>query len=189
MTKRINDYALLLCILLFSGCTSIPIAPLYLGNNNNRISSGSLNQSTYDSLKKFLRQYSATGLKDTLIIKYDYNNESCWEQLDLMNYNYVQEVIASHSEKIKRVMSSRANVSVFDFREPGSRINNLKRWDRAIIIDSSKVLLNLVFKERTRCGNSIIVLPDKQYLFLRSDSHSEALDLSQAKIAGYLSKK
>ena len=83
---------------------------------------------------------------------------------------------------------TRPNVSVFDFRESGNNINKIKKWDSSIIIDSASQLMNILFKERSTCGNSIIVLPDKRFVFLRSDAHSEAMDITQKKMLEYLTK-
>ncbi|SJZ31923.1 hypothetical protein [Sediminibacterium ginsengisoli] len=188
MLKNIKNF--LTCfsgILLLSACASS--APLYSYDSKNRIFSDSLSQETYNTLLSFLARYSTTGLKDTLIIKYDYNNESCWNTLDQMSDDYIQKTIAAHTQRVQQVLAKRKNISAFDFREPGNNMNKLKKWDRNIIIDSSNTLLNLIFKDRSRCGNSMIVLPDKQFVFLRSDPHADALDLSQAQITSYLLKK
>lgn len=61
--------------------------------------------------------------------------------------------------------------------------------DKSIIIDSSRQLFNLIFKERCACGSSIIVLADKRFVFVPSDSHSEALDFTQEKIRQLVMKK
>lgn len=72
--------------------------------------------------------------------------------------------VTTHQEKVQKTLSTRQNVSVFDFREPGNNLNKIKKWDKSIIIDSSRQLFNLIFKERCACGSSIIVLPDKRFV-------------------------
>jgi hypothetical protein len=128
-------------------------------------------------------------LKDTIIIKYDYNNETCWEILDQREDDYIMSFVTRHKERVQQVLMTRQNVSVFDFREPGNSLNKIKKLDNSIIIDTSKQLLKLLFKERCTCGSSIIVMQDKRFVFLRSDSHSEVLDLTQKQIEEILSKK
>ncbi|MDE3144637.1 MAG: hypothetical protein KGL19_10815, partial [Bacteroidota bacterium] len=68
-------------------------------------------------------------------------------------------------------------------------LNKIKEWDNSILIDSTKHLFNLFFKKRCTCGSSIIVMPGKRFVFLRSDSHAEALDYTQEQIEKLLTKK
>ena len=174
------------CLTLLISCGST--AKLYRPDNKNRIYSGRLDDASDASLRRFLATQTTSSLKDTIIIKYDYNNGRCWELLDQKDDNYIQGFVARHRERVQNFQATRPNVSLFDFREPGNNINKIKKWDNSIIIDSSKQLMNLLFKERSICGNSIIVMPDKRFVFIRSDSHSEAMDLTQDRILEYLTK-
>jgi hypothetical protein len=106
-----------------------------------------------------------------------------------MDNDYVMGFVTRHNQRVQKLLELRPNLSVFDFREPGDYMNKIKYWNSTIIIDSSKQLFKLIFKERTICGNSIMVLPDKQFVFIRSDSHSDILDLSQTEIKEILSEK
>jgi hypothetical protein len=137
----------------------------------------------------FLNTVTNTSLKDTIIIKYDFNNETCWDLLDQKDDNHIMGFVARHQERVQHVLKTRQNVSVFNFREPGNNLNKIIKWDKSIIIDSSKQLFNLLFKDRCTCGSSILVTPDKQYIFIRSDSHFEALDMTGKQIEEILSKK
>ena len=169
------------------GCT--PARKLYRSNDKNKVSSEKLSDSTFANLKQYLTSITKTQLKDTIIIKYDYNNETCWDLLDQEKDDYVNLVISSRMDRVKKIESERNNVSIFAFREPGDKFNKIKKWDKSIIIDSDRYLFNLLFKERSTCGNSIIVLPDRRYVFIRSDSHSEAMEYSQEKIIELLTKQ
>lgn len=168
------------------GCT--PTKRLYRNGDSSRISSQQLNDTTFDDLKKYLTSITNAELKDTIIIKYDYNNETCWDELDKRDDDNVKSFIIWNEERVKSLLMLRKNVSIFAFREPGDKFNKIKKWDKSIIIDSNRYLFNLLFKERSTCGNSIIVLPDGRYVFIRSDSHSEAMEYSQEKIIEFLTK-
>lgn len=85
-------------------------------------------------------------------------------------------------KELSKLKKNRQYVSLFDFHEPGNNLNKIVKWDKSIIIDSSKLLFDLLFKDRCSCGSSILVMPDKRFAFLRSDSHSEALDMTQKQI-------
>ncbi len=165
-----------------------PTSTLYRADNPNKIYCGTLDEATDITLRQLLSSHTTFPLKDTLIIKYDYNNESCWNILDQADDAHIMAFVTRHKERMQVLQTSRPDVSVFNFREPGNSLNKIKKWDNSIIIDSSRQLMNLLFKERSTCGNSIIVLPDKTFVFLRSDSHSEALELTQDQLLKYLTR-
>jgi hypothetical protein len=122
------------------------------------------------------------------MIKYDYNNKACWYVLDMQDDNYIRRVIASFNNHFQMLTSTRPGVSAFTFREPGNRLNKLKKWDKTILIDSSKQLLQLLFKERVNCGSGIVVLPDRNFVVIRSDSHAEIFGLTKEQIGQLLTK-
>ena len=162
---------------------------LYRHGENDKIYTGQLSDSTFTALKQFLIKSANSNLKDTIIIKYDFNNETCWNILDQSEDAHIMGFVTRHKQRVQHVLATRNNVSIFDFREPGNNLNKIKKWNNSILIDSSKQLFNLLFKERSTCGSSIIVMPDKKYIFIRSDSHSEILELTQNKIIEAFSKK
>lgn len=178
---------LLIIVVISTVISCASSSKLYSIDNKDRIYSGKLSDSTFNILKDFLRNYSK--LKDTLIIKYDYNYESCWSLLDQSNDAKIMSIVNSNKEQLNEAVKVRENISVFNFREPGKSFNKIKEWNSLIIVDSSKQLYNLIFSERNTCGNSIVVLPDKRFVFIRSDSHFEALDLNQKQIAQLLNTK
>ena len=173
-------------ILYMLGCS--PAKKLYRSNDKNKISSEKLSDSTFANLKNYLTSITKAQLKDTIIIKYDYNNETCWDELDKRSDDYVIPFITANQERVKSLLTLRNNVSIFAFREPGVNFNKIKKWDKSIIIDSDRYLFNMLFKERSTCGNSIIVLPDGRYVVIRSESNSEAMEYSQGKIIELLTK-
>lgn len=180
--KSHSRYFLIASIVLTiaSGCSTT--SQLYPPGDKNRVTAGQLSDSTFKALKEYLQRTNNRKLNDTIIIKYDYNNETCWSLLDQSEDAHIMGFVTRHNERTQRVLHSRPNVSAFDFREPGHKVNKIKKWDNSIIIDSSGQLLNLLFNKRTTCGSSIIVMPDKRFIYLRSDSHSEVLDMTQKQI-------
>ena len=177
----------LIVLIIAIGCNST--SRLYRRNDKNKIYTGKLSDSTYQSLKQFLTASTKSKVNDTIIIKYDYNNEVCWEILDLKDDDYIMGFVITHQERVRKALAARENISIFDFREPGKNVNKIKKLDTSIKIDSTKFLFNLLFKKRCVCGSSIIVMPDKNYVFLRSDSHSDALDYSKEQINELLTKR
>ena len=158
-------------------------------DDKNKTYTGQLSDSSFIILRQILTSTATSKLKDTIIIKYDYNNETCWDILDQKEDDYIMGFVTRHKERVQAILSTRYNVSMFDFREPGNSLNKIKKWDNSITIDRTKQFFNLLFKERCTCGSSIVVMPDNRFIFLRSDSHSEVLDLTQKQIEELLSRK
>ena len=67
-------------IIAFWGCH--PETTLYRFDDNKRISIFKLNETSLSAVKKYLSNFSNKAIQDTIIIKYDYNNETCWNTLD-----------------------------------------------------------------------------------------------------------
>lgn len=176
--------AILLLLSLSASCNFT--SKLYTSNNNNRVTTGQVSESEFKNLHQILDGYTSTPLNDTILIKYDYNNENCWNNLDLMNKDYIMQVVNQRKQRLQNILDTRKNVSAFNFREPGKNVNKLKKLDNSILIDIDKKLLQLLFTERTKCGNSMVIMPDKQYIFIRSDAHSDILDLTQKQFIGIL---
>ena len=187
MKKHFLYFISLIILLIFvESCSTT--TQLY--DDKNRSYTGLLRDSTFTVLKQYLTNTTNLKLKDTIIIKYNYNNETCWNILDQKEDSYIMSFVTGYKERVqRRVLAARQNVSVFNFREPGNKLNKIIKWDNSILIDSSKQLFNLLFKERCICGSSIIALPDKRFIFLRSDSHTDVLNLTQKQIEEILNKK
>ena len=182
------QYCLFFTILMIIiSCDST--SQLYSYDNKNRNYTGQLSESDYTALKQILTNTASSKLKDTILIKYDYNNETCWNTLDQSDDDYIMGFITRHKQRVQNFLATRQNVSVFGFREPGNNLNKIIKWNNSIIIDSTKQLFKLLFKERCTCGSSIIAMPDKRFVFLRSDSHSEVFDLTQKQIDSLLNNK
>ncbi|WP_179334125.1 hypothetical protein [Winogradskyella costae] len=188
MKKYFLHFVLLIMILTITlNCVST--SKLYRFENEERNYAGQLNDSDFFQLKQFLTNSIASKLKDTIIIKYDYNNETCWNLLDNKNKDYIMDFVKNYNERVQNELFTRPNISIYNFREPGNNFNKIKKWNNNIYIDSTKQLFNLLFKERCVCGSSIAIMPDKKFVFIRSDSHSEILDLTQEQIKKIMNRK
>ena len=122
--KRIFSYTILIIgVFLFTeSCNS---SRLYRLDNKDRSYHGELSDPTFINLKQLLTKYSNTPIKDTIIIKYDFNNETCWDILDQKEDNYIKGFVTRHQERVQQVHKTRLNVSVFNFREPGKNLNKI----------------------------------------------------------------
>lgn len=173
--------------IVVTSCNST--AQLYRPDNKEKIYFGYIKDSSYSQLKRVLSSYSNIQLKDTIIIKYDFNNETCWDRLDEETKKHIEMFIPRSQARIQQKMMARPYLTVLRFREPGNNLNKIVKWDSSILIDDKKELFNLLVKESSICGSSIIIMPDKRFLFIRSDSHFEALEMNKRQIEDILNKK
>lgn len=172
---RITLVAILL-IQFLAMCS--PSAKLY---TEHKYSKGVLSDSDFTSLINYLSQNNSIKLNDTIIIKFDFNRESCWDILDQQDDSYIETVLNAHEKRISEALSIRPDISIFEYREAGNSINKLKKRNKNIRIDTG-LLKSKLFKEKTICGSSAIILPNHQYLLIRSDAHFEAINLTTEQI-------
>lgn len=116
-------------------------------------------------------------VNDTIFIKYDFNHEKCWDQLDTKNKEYINKIIQNFQLHISDFNKNFETAVAYNFREPGKSINKLKLWDNTIILDDQEVLKNLIFKNNVSCGSSAVILGDGSYLIYEKDPHFELLNL------------
>ncbi len=181
MKTLFNKFLIIFTLLTLNlSCVSNP--KLYKPDSKERVLIGKLSELQFNSLNKILETNTSSSLQDTLFIKYDYNNESCWNNLDQQSKKYILQVISDRKQRKQKILKDRPNISIFNFRESGDNFNKIKDWDNEIIIDKDNKLFNLIFTQRYRCGNSIIIMPDKQFIFIRSDPHFEALEVNKKRI-------
>ena len=153
---------------------------------NERFVSGRLNAEDYKFLKLYLKKYEPESIKDTVIIRYDFNYGSCWHFLDEESSRYINRVLSSHRTLIRQFKDIHKGTSVYEFREKGDNINKYKLWDPDILIDSSYHLLNLIIQERTVCGTTMMILPTGQFIKIKNDPHTEILYLTKEQITQLL---
>lgn len=152
-----------------------------LYRENKKFESGELTPGDLESLKQYLSATSPQSLSDTIIIKFDFNRERCWDNLDKESDEYINRVLAGYQSRIKEA-AARPGVTIYQFREPGKAISKYKLWNQDILTDIGYLRQNL-FKERTVCGSSVIVAPSGKYLLIKSDSHFDAIRLTGPELA------
>jgi hypothetical protein len=148
---------------------------------------GELSANEFTELKQFLQPYSNTPLRDTLAIKYDYNHETCWNRFDERDAKTIKERISHDQSRVRELNTDQFGMSIFRFREEGKSLNKIIKWDSSILIDRDKILYKLLFKRKAICGNSIIVMPDRKFIFIPGDSHMEFLEFTRLTINQVLS--
>jgi hypothetical protein len=174
-------------IALLLGCTLT--APLFRHHDKGKVMVGDLTEAGYRDITAVLKAYSKTGLKDTLIIRYYYINDACWALLDQHGDEHINSVISNKQLQVQHEQNRRLNLSVFQFREASDRMSKVILRDSTIILDPQHRLFNLALSDRSSCGNSIIILPDRKFVLIRSDGHFEALNYSKEMIANILVSK
>lgn len=159
--------AAIIFISTFSNCSS---SKLY---RTGKYFKGSLNDSDYVKLREYLHVKT-----DTIVLKYDFNRETCWDNLDRADDSYIRTVVKNYQSLIDSISKLRPQISIYQYREPGSQINKFKKWNEQIKIDNG-LLRKMIFTEKTVCGTSAVILPDKNYILIKSDSHFEAVLLTK----------
>ena len=176
---RSNPLLPVICLIwIFCASFGAPVA-------GAKYEKGRLSSLQFDSLKTYLARIDASP-KDTLIIKYDFDGESCWDQLDLQSDDYISRVVLSARNRKSEIERERPGVSVYNLRETGSAFNKLKLRDHDIKIDSGGFVRRLLFQKKQGFGSSCIILPSGDYILVKSDAHFEALNLSGKKITSIL---
>ena len=156
---------------------------------NERVVTGKFSEAQAMAIRTFLINDTKVDLTDTIIIKYDYNNDQCWTMLDNNDDAYITKVLTSHQSRMEKRKTQRNNISIFEYREQGNDFSKYKYRDTNIRIDSTGKLSTYIFNDRAICGTSILILPSNEYIIIRSDSHFEILDFSPKKINELLQQK
>lgn len=182
-----NWVSLSVLILVAVGCKPpMDSAP----DRRDHVYTGQLSDSVYLALKNYLLATTHRQPRDTIIIKYEFNGETCWDRSDM---TYADSFFINAGPRIEQynlwLDQKRTGASIWRFREPGNEINKNIKWNKTIIIDSSKTLFKLFFSRREICGSSILVTPDRRYVFFKRDSHEFIRELTPAHVKGFLEKK
>lgn len=157
-------------------------------HENSNYALGKLSSTELVNLKQFLATNSSLSIRDTIIIKYDYNNDNCWWRLDQQDDQYIQEIIDNGKAYVVKNTENRNSVSYLHFREPGDNTNKNVSRNESIIIDASLILKTLLFQAKKSCGNSAIILPNGDFIIVKSDSHNTALEYDKKKISQIVTK-
>lgn len=149
---------------------------LYI-DENKRYQAGTLSETQIDSLHTFLKQNERLALKDTIIIKYDFNKDVCWNDLSYQNAEFLNNVRWTFQKNIQEKAEARPKVAIYQYREKGENFSPIKSKGLEIETDSG-FLRKLLFKEITSCGTSAIILPNGKFLLVKSDPQFSALILN-----------
>ena len=129
---------------IFSKCATP--SKLYVDGTREKYMKGKLSDSSYFSLKAYLQQSLPAELKDTIIIKYDFNSHDCWYILDEKEDDYILSVLHSYEQGIADQAAKRPGITILEYREDGDKISKYKKWNKSIKIDDG-FLQKLFFKE------------------------------------------
>ncbi|MBB6236236.1 hypothetical protein HDC90_000847 [Pedobacter sp. AK013] len=133
--------------------------------HNNQFS-----QTKVDSIRNYLSAISDKPVKDTVIIKYDFNHAGCWNALDQQTDNYIAKIIISTNDFISKYKISHPGTSVYQIKESGKNFNKLILWNKKILTDGGYLRKN-IFTKKTTCGTSLVLYPNGSYKFFYSDPH------------------
>lgn len=167
--KKIFFLFLIFCLGLSSNMISAQL-------NSENLKDFQLTKEEYQEFKDYLISKNLT-IKDTIYIKYDFNHESCWNRLDEMGKNHINQVLKGFQNHISNFNKTFNTAVAYNFRQTGKSLNKLKLWDTSIILDDKEVLKRLIFKEKVQCGCSAVILGDGSYLLYNKDPHFELLSL------------
>ena len=162
-------------------------SPKLYVDEDKRYQAGSLTDAQLDSLHLFLKENQRTALKDTIIIKYDFNNDVCWNDLNGQNAEFLNNVRWTFQKNIQEKAEARPKVAIYQYRQTGKNFSQVKSKGLEIETDSG-FLKKLLFKEVISCGTSAIVLPDGKFLLVKSDPQFSALLLNASEIEKKLLK-
>jgi hypothetical protein len=169
--------AFVIVLSVFISCK--PTSSFYY--ENNKVNVGKLSDSTYTEIRRFLLNHTDQALRDTILVKYDFNNDRCWNRLDQRDDNHIKRSVDFRNDRIKKILESRKDITILTFREPGDNVNKVISKNESIKVVRSKLLLDMFFEKRYECGSSIAIMPDKRFVVFYGDSHSQILDLTKSK--------
>ena len=153
--------------------TSCTTSKLYLSDNQH---SGIFTKAKADSIRYYLAEISKEKIQDTVFVKYEFNNESCWSILDGKSNPYIERVIQSGNAYVSRYQNNHPNVTVLRVKESGKNFNKLVLRNNKVLDDSGGYLRQHVFLNNARCGTSMKLYPNGKYEIYLSDAHFRILD-------------
>lgn len=171
--------------LLFLSIFIYSCSPKLYVDENKRYQAGTLTDAQVDSLHVFLKENQRLALKDTIIIKYDFNRDDCWKDLSYQNAEFLNNVRWTFQKNILEKAEARPKVAIYQYREVGESFSQVKSKGLEIETDPG-FLKKLLFKENTSCGTSAIILPDGKFLLVKSDPQFSALLLNAKDIENKL---
>ncbi|MGM9477412.1 hypothetical protein ACS5PU_13310 [Pedobacter sp. GSP4] len=179
--KKIRLFKAPLFILSVLSIAIYSCSPKLYIDEEKRYQAGSLTDAQVDSLHLYLKENQRVALKDTIIIKYDFNNDGCWNDLTYQNAEFLNNVRWTFQKNILEKAEARPKVAIYQYRQTGNNFSQIKSKGLEIETDSG-FLKKLLFKEITTCGTSAIILPTGKFLLVKSDAQFSALLLNANQI-------
>ncbi|RAJ16172.1 hypothetical protein LY08_01027 [Olleya aquimaris] len=152
----------------------------------NKYSKVKATDNVRSQLNLVLKQYSNKNKKDTLFITYRYNNGNCWKLLDQKSNEHINKIVTNNYERIINFSNQYPDRTYLMFKQQGTRHNKLVNYNKYVIEDTDNSIFKLLFEDKKTCGNSIILLPDNRFIFLKSDPHLDILNFDKNKIVKIL---
>lgn len=170
-------YFLLATFLLFFSCNTFDMQQKSNSKENQNIDSHKLSETEFENLKEYLSTTQNIIPKDTIIIKYEFNGETCWDMLDLEDDDYIHKIIDFRRKEIDKFNLLHKDGVAFRIREEGKNFNKVVSFDKTVLVDKSSFLRNLIFKEKNTCGNTVIILKDGKYYLRKGDPHFDIIQI------------
>ncbi|RYY69589.1 MAG: hypothetical protein EOO13_09105 [Chitinophagaceae bacterium] len=146
---------------------------------------GQLSKAQYDSIRSVLQAYQYLPLKDTLIIKYQYESTLmvpvASENDDLIQQSITEELRMLHGAQIHR-----KNISLLNLMEPGGRADTLAKYNNLANVDEAGVVHRMILNENKNF-NSVILFPNRKYICINSADGWAALKLKSGELQQVLS--
>ena len=136
-----------------------------------------LTENDFENVKNFLNDNFKIQSKDTIIIKYEFNKENCWDRLDAEGNTKIQYFIDLRQKEIQKFNLKHQNSIALHFKEEGDSFNKIISLDKSIYIDKGVWLKKIIFREKNECGNTIILLQNGTYYLRRSDPHFDIIQV------------
>jgi hypothetical protein len=170
-------------VLFFS--TSVSYGQQYSVALQQHTISGQLPAAQYEALRSLLQGYSILPLKDTLIIKYEYDMQQTGIPV-VENDDIIQQNITTELRMLHNAMLKRKNITLLSMIEPGNRADSMKIYNNMVNVDLAKSVYRLLLND-LNAVNSVIILPSGKYICFNSADGWAALRVSGGEIQQLLS--
>lgn len=173
-----RNFFLLLLFFITYGCTVQNNAnqkPIARSLHEIVADYGTLDSNTVESLRVLIQKSSSKISYDTLLIRYDFNNEKCWTYWETQPDEHLLEYLSHRylvDDSIGRV---RKRLGYFRYREPGNGVPKFVSLNSNVRIDSTYWLQKNIIQKQGKCGTSVMIFPDHRFLRIYDDPHDELL--------------
>jgi hypothetical protein len=169
-----KTYVFIILLFIFKICSSQK--NVKFRGMQHEVSSLTLSNDQYLSLKQYVQKLSGAIPKDTLCIWFHYNHNNCWQSWDYMHTNkeaadwatYINSQFDKHQLKHPRT-------TIVQARALGNNANKMVIANPKVYFDVDRQIEQLFFKVPKNCSSSVIIYPDKTCLIINDDPHYDFL--------------